>query len=128
MSGTTGSLAVPGPSGPPGEPGPPGAPGEPGGLGVRMARATAVTNSSGQAVVVWNPPFVAPPVVTLAVQASSGGFRSARITANSPSSTTVQAGGAAVVELLGISLLAAALPAAGATVHLTATEPQEGAP
>ncbi|WP_167396308.1 hypothetical protein [Streptomyces griseus] len=74
---------------------------------------------------VWSPPFTAPPVVTLAVEGGAG-FRSVRITANSPAGTTVQADGAAVVELLGISLLAAALPAAGVTVHLIATEPQEG--
>lgn len=59
---------------------------------------------------------------------AGAGFRSARITANTESSTTVQADGAAVVELLGISLLAAALPASGVTVHLIATEPQEGEP
>lgn len=124
MSGTSGSLAIPGP---PGAPGLPGAPGEPGGPGVRVSRATAVTNSGGQAVIAWSPPFAAPPVVALGVQADSSGFRSVRITANTAASTTVQADGAAVVELLGVSLLAAALPAAGVTVHVTATEPQEGA-
>ncbi|WP_433341731.1 hypothetical protein [Streptomyces sp. CA-253872] len=90
-----------------------------------MSRATAVTNGSGQAVVAWEPPFAAAPVVSVAVQAGGGGFRSVRVTSNSPASTTVQAEGAAVVELLGISLLAAALPAAGVTVHLIAVEPQE---
>ncbi|WP_329368717.1 hypothetical protein OG896_24525 [Streptomyces sp. NBC_00669] len=122
MSGTSGTLAIPGPAGPAGEPGPAGGP------GVRVARASAVTDNGGQAVITWSPPFSAPPVVALAVQVSSSGFRSARITANSASSTTVQADGAAVVELLGISVLAAALPATGVTVHLIATEPQEGEP
>ncbi|EDY43988.1 hypothetical protein SSBG_02178 [Streptomyces sp. SPB074] len=117
VSGTSAGLALPGPPGPPGVPG---------GPGVRVARATAVTTSSGQAVVAWEPPFEAAPVVSVAVQGDGGGFRSVRVTANSASSTTVQAEGAAVVELLGISLLAAALPAAGVTVHLIAVEPQEG--
>lgn len=138
MSGTSGSIAIPGPPGaagpqgepgevgPPGGAGPQGEPGEagpPGGPGVRLERAAAVTDSGGQAVITWSPPFAAPPVVTLAVQAGAGGFRSVRITANTASATTVQADGAAVVELLGISLLAAAVPAAGVTVHALAVEP-----
>lgn len=130
MSGTNGSLSIPGPPGTPGEPGPagePGPPGQPGASGPRIERTTVTTDNAGQAVVTWNPPFTAPPIVSLAVQAV-GGFRSVRLTANTTDSTTVQADGAAVVELLGISLLAAALPAAGITVHLTATEPQEVIP
>ncbi|OKI35050.1 hypothetical protein A6A29_16650 [Streptomyces sp. TSRI0281] len=90
-----------------------------------MERVRAVTNATGQAIISWSPPFTAPPVVTLAVEGGVG-FRAVRITANSPAGTTVQADGAAVVELLGISLLAAALPAVGVTVHLIATDPQEG--
>lgn len=89
---------------------------------MRLERVSAVTDGAGQAVIAWSPPFAAPPVVTLAVQAG-GGFRSVRITSNAASATTIQADGAAVVELLGISLLAAALPAAGVTVHVQAVEP-----
>ncbi|WNI20277.1 hypothetical protein [Actinacidiphila sp. ITFR-21] len=118
MSGTAGSLAIPGP---------PGTPGPPGGPGIRIERAAVVTDSAGQATVTWDPPFPAPPVLALAVEAG-GGFRSVRLTASTAASATVRADGAAVIEVLGLSVLAAALPAAGVTVHVIATEPQEVAP
>ncbi|GAA2621359.1 site-specific integrase [Streptomyces vastus] len=56
--------------------------------------------------------FTAPPVVTLAVQAGDG-FRSARISADSATSTTVNVLAAAGVTLLGIGVPAAGAPAAG---------------
>lgn len=86
--------------------------------GPRIERATGVTDGNGSVTFAWPAgAFTAPPVVTLAVEGASGSFRTVRISANSAASTTAQVTGAAVVELLGIQLLAAALPAAGVTVH-----------
>lgn len=56
------------------------------------------------------------------MQAGSG-FRSVRIVSNTAGATTVQAQGAAVVELLGIQILGAGIAAAGVTIHATAVEP-----
>lgn len=84
---------------------------------------TAVTNGSGNAVVTWPAGvFAAAPVVTIAVQAGAG-FYSARVAANSATSTTVHVVQAAGVTLLGIGVLAAGVAASGVTVHVTATAP-----
>ncbi|WP_371798987.1 collagen-like protein [Streptomyces sp. NBC_01707] len=123
--GAPGTPGVPGSPGTQGEPGPagaqgiPGTPGAPGAPGTQIARAVATTDSSGQAVFTWFPAFAAPPIVTLAVQAGAG-FRSVRIVSNTATTTTIQATGAAVVELLGIQLLAASIAAAGVVIHATA--------
>lgn len=85
--------------------------------GARVERATAVTNGAGQATVTWPAgTFTTPPVIALAVEGGAA-FRSARVVTNTAVQTVVQVSGAAVVELLGIQLLAAALPAGGVTVH-----------
>ncbi|MEZ7005829.1 hypothetical protein [Streptomyces sp. AD55] len=70
----------------------------------------------------WSPPFAAPPVIAATVEAGSG-FRSVRIAANSPSSTTVHVDVSAGVTLLGIGVLAVGTNASGVTVHCTATAP-----
>ena len=89
----------------------------------RVERATAVTNGAGDATFTWPPgTFEGPPVVTVALQGDPG-FRSYTVTANSATSTTVNVVGAPVVSLLGIQILAAAIPASGITVHLHATAP-----
>jgi hypothetical protein len=86
-----------------------------------VERATGVTDGSGNVTFPWPVgAFTAPPVVTLAVQAGDG-FRSARISTNSATSTTVNVLAAAGVTLLGIGVLAAGSPAAGVTVHAQAT-------
>jgi hypothetical protein len=87
----------------------------------RVERGTGVTDGSGNVTFAWPPgAFTAPPVVTLALQAGDG-FRSARISANSATATTVNVLAASGVTLLGIGVLAAGAPAAGVTVHATAT-------
>ncbi|MFC8723765.1 hypothetical protein [Streptomyces bacillaris] len=88
----------------------------------RRERATAVTNSGGDAVFTWSPPFPAPPVIEATVQAGAG-FRSLRIAANSASSTTVHVDQSTGVTLLGIGVLAIGTNAVGVTVHCTATAP-----
>ncbi|WP_230984522.1 hypothetical protein [Microbispora oryzae] len=70
----------------------------------------------------WSPAFTAAPVVAVGVQGAAG-FRSATITANSPSSTTVRVLAAASVTVLGIGVLAAGVPTSGVTVHLVAVAP-----
>ncbi|MEZ3180807.1 hypothetical protein KYY02_19565 [Streptomyces pimonensis] len=80
-----------------------------------------MTNSSGVVTFTWPAgAFLMPPVVALAVQAGDG-FRSARISANTATSTTVTVLAASGVTLLGIGVLAAGAPAVGVTVHATAT-------
>lgn len=89
--------------------------------GGRVERARGVTDGSGNVTLAWPAgAFTAPPVVTVGIQAASG-FRSWSITANTAASTTVQVLGAPVVSLLGINILAAAVPASGITVHAVAT-------
>ncbi|MFK0063343.1 hypothetical protein ACIQTN_29460 [Streptomyces werraensis] len=89
----------------------------------RVERATAVTDGAGNATVTWPAgTFTGPPVVTVALQGATG-FRSHTITANSATSTTVNVVGAPVVSLLGIQILAAAVPASGITVHVHAAAP-----
>ena len=89
--------------------------------GGRVERAPGVTDGSGNVTFTWPPgAFSAPPVVTVTVEAASG-FRSFGITANSAASTTVNVLGAPIVSLLGIQILAAAVPASGITVHAHAT-------
>jgi hypothetical protein len=91
--------------------------------GSRVQRATGVTDGSGNVTFPWPVgAFSAPPVVTLAIQGAVG-FRSATVTANSATATTVNVLGAPVVSLLGIQILAASVPASGITVHVHATAP-----
>jgi hypothetical protein len=89
----------------------------------REERATAVTDSSGNAVFAWPAgAFAAPPVVTVGIQGPAG-FRSHSITANTATQTTINVLAAAGVTLLGIGVLAAGAPAAGVTVHAHAVAP-----
>ncbi|MGW2074269.1 hypothetical protein ACWCPK_38535 [Streptomyces sp. NPDC001953] len=59
--------------------------------------------------------------MTLTVEAGAG-FRSARLAANTAGSSTAHVDAALSVTLLAVSLLAAATPASGVTVHATAVE------
>lgn len=125
MSGTNGTVGIPGPpgpAGPVGPEGPQGPAGDPGPAGPRIERQRAITDSNGNVAITWSQPFTAPPVVAIAVEAGQG-FRSARISANSTTATTVNVLQADVVTLLGIRVLAEGTPAAGVTVHVTATAP-----
>ncbi|MFD0208938.1 hypothetical protein ACFVH9_07360 [Streptomyces hirsutus] len=88
----------------------------------RTVRVRAATNGSGDAVFTWSPPFAVPPVIQATVEAGAG-FRSLRIASNSAGSTTVHVDASAGVTLLGIGVLAVGTPAAGVTVHVTATAP-----
>lgn len=89
----------------------------------RVVAATTVTDASGDAVFTWPAgAFAVPPVVTVALQGAAG-FRSHTVTANSATATTVNVVGAPVVSVLGIQILAAAIPAAGVTVHVHAVAP-----
>jgi hypothetical protein len=91
--------------------------------GLRIERATAVTDGSGYATVSWPAgAFTAPPVVTIGLQGPPA-FRSATITANSPTSTTVNVQASAGITLLGLGVLAVGAPAPGVTVHATAVQP-----
>ncbi|WP_327415393.1 hypothetical protein [Streptomyces sp. NBC_01233] len=89
----------------------------------RVERATGVTDANGNVTFNWPAgTFSVPPVVTVALQAAAG-FRSATVTANSATATTVNVLGAPVVSLLGIQILAASIPAPSITVHVHATAP-----
>lgn len=82
-----------------------------------------VTGASGTVVFTWpEGAFAAPPVVTATVQ-DTGGFLSTRITANTPTATTLLVQQAAGVTLLGIGVLAAGAAASGAAVHAVAIAP-----
>jgi hypothetical protein len=92
-------------------------------LGWRVETARAATDANGNATFAWPAGvFSGPPVVALAVEAGAG-FRSARIAANSATSTTVSVLQSAGVTVLGIGVLAVGTPAVGVTVHATATAP-----
>lgn len=89
--------------------------------GPRVERATGVTGSGGLVTFTWPVgAFTTPPVIALAVQAGDG-FRSASVTANSATSTTVLVAATSGVTLLGLTVLGAQVPASGVTVHATAT-------
>lgn len=89
--------------------------------GGRVERARGVTDGSGNVTFTWPPgAFSSPPVVAIGLQGAAG-FRAYTITANSATSTTVNVVGAPIVSLLGIQVLAAAVPASGITVHAIAT-------
>lgn len=83
--------------------------------GRRVEAQTGVTNASGQVTFTWAPPFATPPVVTTSVAAGTG-FYALRVTANSPTATTVEVTRSAAVTVLSIGVLAASVPASGATV------------
>lgn len=87
-----------------------------------VERAKGVTDGSGNVTFNWPAgAFTQAPTVAIGVQGASG-FRAYTITANSATATTVNVLGAPVVSLLGIQILAAAIPAPGLTVHAIATD------
>lgn len=87
----------------------------------RVVSARGVTDVAGNVTFSWPAgTFTVPPVVTATLEAAAG-FRSWSVTANTATSTTVHVLGAPIVTLLGIQILAAAVPASGITVHVTAT-------
>lgn len=89
--------------------------------GGRVTAATGITSSTGDVTFTWPAgAFTTPPVVAVGVEAGPG-VRSWSITANSPTSTTINVLGAPVVSLLGIQILAASVPSPGITVHAIAT-------
>lgn len=88
----------------------------------RIVAATGVTDASGNVTFTFTPPFATTPVVSHSLQTASTSTTEARVTAVSPSSVTFNARGSAIVVLLGINILGAPVPLAGATVHMHAME------
>jgi len=88
----------------------------------RVFAATGVSDAAGNVTFTFVPPFAATPVVSQAVQTANTNTTEARITALSASSCTVNVRGSAILVVLGINVLGAPLPLAGATIHLRATE------
>ncbi|KQW11417.1 hypothetical protein [Streptomyces sp. Root369] len=90
----------------------------------RVERARGVTDGSGNVTFTWPAgAFSVPPVVTHSIEAASVGVRTARITANSATSTTFQVLVTTGVTVLGISVLGPGVAAAGVTVHAQAGAP-----
>lgn len=86
---------------------------------------TAVTNASGDAVIVFPVPFAATPVVEATAQAADGVAPiDLRITAISTTGVTIRARQAAAVSvaLIGLTVLVATTPLVGLTVHVTANQ------
>lgn len=94
--------------------------------GRRIFAGTAVSNASGDATFTFTPPFATVPVVGVAVQTANTNTTEARITALTASSCTVNVRGSAVLVVLGLNVLGAPAPLAGATVHLEALEAGQG--
>lgn len=92
----------------------------------RIFAGTAVSNASGDATFTFNPPFPTVPVVGVGVQTANTNTTEARITALTASSCTVNVRGSAVLVVLGLNVLGAPTPLAGATVHLDAIEAGQG--
>lgn len=98
------------------------------GLYVRAARrtftATAVSDAAGNATFAFPAGlFTAPPVVSVAFQgAASASPVDYRVTALTAAGATinVRQSLATVVALIGLTILAASAPLAGATIHLIA--------
>lgn len=95
----------------------------------RVYAATAVTDGSGNLTLSFGTPFSAAPVVTVAYQgAASPDPVDYRITAVSAASVSihVRRSPATAIALLGLTLLGASVPLAGATMHVVAIEPGQG--
>lgn len=122
-TGAVGATGVAGPTGPTGATGAVGATGATG-AGLKSFRATGVTDASGN--VTFNltaAAFAAAPVIALAFNgAASTSPVDYRVTAVSATSATVHVvqSAATVIALLGLTLLGAAVPLAGATIDLIA--------
>jgi hypothetical protein len=90
----------------------------------RLERQRGVTDSNGRVTFAWPAgAFVAAPVVTHSIEAASVGVRTARITANTAASTTIEVLVTTGVTVLGISVLGPGVPAQGVTVHAHAAAP-----
>lgn len=111
---------IPGPAGPSGPVGPIGPQG-PQGITRDIFAGSGVTDSNGNLTFTFSPPFAMVPDCVATVQSTL--FVSKTITALSVSSCTVNVKQSAAITILGIGVLAAGAPLAGATVHLTATVP-----
>lgn len=92
----------------------------------RIFAASGVSNGSGDVVFTFSPPFSAVPKVAQALETTNANAVEARVTALSASSCTVNVRTSAVVVVLGINVLGAPAPLAGATVHLHAIEAGQG--
>lgn len=123
LTGPTGATGATGIAGPTGATGAVGATG-PAGPGLKSFRAIGTTDASGN--VTFNlaaAAFVGVPVVELTLQAASStspvDYRVTALTATSCTVHVVQSL-ATTIALLGLSLLAAAAPLSGATIHIHA--------
>ena len=92
----------------------------------RIFAASGVSNASGDVVFTFTPAFPSIPKVTQALETTNANAVEARVTALSASSCTVNVRTSAVVVVLGINVLGAPAPLAGATVHLHAVEAGQG--
>jgi hypothetical protein len=92
----------------------------------RVFAATGVSDGAGNVTFTFTPAFPAAPVVSVGLQTASTSATEARITALSASSCTVNVRGSAIVVVLGINVLGAPAPLAGATVHCLAVEAGQG--
>lgn len=93
----------------------------------RIFAGSGVSNASGDVVFTFSPAFSAVPDVAQGVQTSNTNATEARITALSASSCTVNVRQSPGVVILGISVLQVPQPLVGATVHIVAVEPGQGA-
>lgn len=120
LPGPPGPAGIDGAAGPAGPIGPAGLPG----ATPQMFSATGITNASGNVTFTFSPAFAATPVVQLAYQGVAANSPvDMRITSLSPSAVTVNVrrSGATVVALLGLTLLGASVPLAGALIHCFAS-------
>lgn len=89
----------------------------------RIEVAKGATNASGLYSVVYSPAFDAAPVLAIGVLSATAGC-TYRITAESAAGCTVIVEKRSETAVLGIPVLGPSmLPVAGATVNITATEP-----
>lgn len=93
------------------------------GGGLLVQRITGTTDGSGNVTLSWPQAFSGTPVVALALETSNTAMHSARITANSGSSTSVNVTRAPTVTVLSINVLGATVAASGVTVHALGAAP-----
>lgn len=98
-----------------------------GGIDKRESRhsfaGSGVTDGSGNVTFNFVPPFSVVPDVAVGVQSGSTNTTEARITALTAAACTINLRGSAVLVVLGINVLGAPVPQAGATVHIVAQQP-----
>ena len=87
----------------------------------RVFAGSGVTDAAGNVTFTFTPPFAAAPIVNNAVQTVVTDSTECRVSALSASSVTFAARRSPAVTLLGVSVLQASIPLAGATVHCIAT-------